>query len=432
MRSYLDILKSIRQHGELIEGRNGFTISSFGERFRHDLRKGFPLLTVKQVPKRAPLAEMFAFLRGETNNQGFEDLGCKVWRPWALDHEVSTIVSEDRNVLIERAHNKGIIAEPTEEAFVAAEKIANGKVQEYNAARLAAAEKAVEKITTERSNLTQQIDSLPEGSEERKKLVEQLNSLDDACSDLQAISYEAVNKFMEENEAPPSFYKLLESKGVSTTRKKITNEKGDLGPIYGQQWRHWKTTKGIEIDQIKYVIDELTTDPHSRRIVLNGWNPEFIPPSFARSSLGVKEQIDFSIENGYQALPPCHLMTIFKTTGQGRVLNLHQIMRSCDVPIGLPFNIAGYAYLLKIMAKQLKMEAGEMIIDITDAHIYEKNKSEVSEMLSRDPMELCELTIPDGIDITDKSTLTNENIDRILENVQGYKSHPKIKMEVSV
>ncbi|KOC58541.1 Thymidylate synthase [Habropoda laboriosa] len=265
MRSYLDILKSIRQHGELIEGRNGFTISSFGERFRHDLRKGFPLLTVKQVPKRAPLAEMFAFLRGETNNQGFEDLGCKVWQ----------------------------------------------------------------------------------------------------------------------------------SKGVSTTRKKITNEKGDLGPIYGQQWRHWKTTKGIEIDQIKYVIDELTTDPHS-------------------------------------PLPPCHLMTIFKTTGQGRVLNLHQIMRSCDVPIGLPFNIAGYAYLLKIMAKQLKMEAGEMIIDITDAHIYEKNKSEVSEMLSRDPMELCELTIPDGIDITDKSTLTNENIDRILENVQGYKSHPKIKMEVSV
>lgn len=436
MRSYLELLKRVREKGELIQGRNGYTISAFGERFRHDLRDGFPILTTKEMPLKAPLAEMFAFLRGETNNQGFADLGCHIWKPWSLDRELSYMAPVDIETLTEYAFKAGEITVPTIEAFHEAISKCDQEIREYNAKRLQVAKDAVYEIADKRANLSEKLKGIEDteaNKEKRQSILYELNNLPDTDIDAQAISYDAMNNFMANNPQPKTLADRLKSKGYETMTRVVKNPKGDLGPIYGAQWRQWKTTKGGKIDQLKYVMDELKNDPHSRRIVLNGWNPEFIPPSFGKAqTMTPKEQIDYSIKHGFQALPPCHLMTIFKTTGYGTVLNLHQIMRSCDVPIGLPFNIAGYSYLLEIMAKQLNMVPGEIIIDITDAHIYEKNIPEVSEQLKREPFKLCRIEIPDGIDILDSSTLTKENIDRIVATITGYKSHPKIKMEVSV
>ena len=436
MRAYLDILKRVRTNGELVQGRNGYTISAFGERFRHDLRNGFPILTTKEMPLKAPLAEMFAFLRGETNHQGFADLGCHIWKPWALEHEVSYMSPVGREKLIELAYAAGEIPEPTETALHEAITRCDKEIREFSAKRIQVAEAAVFEIADSRNKLLEKLNGIEDNEankEKRQSILFELNALPDTDIDMQAISYEAMNKFMANNPQPKTLVERLKSKGYETMVRVVKNHKGDLGPIYGAQWRQWKSTAGGKIDQLKYVMDELKNDPHSRRIVLTGWNPEFIPPSFDKAqTMSPKEQVDYSIKHGFQALPPCHLMTIFKTTGYGRVLNLHQIMRSCDVPIGLPFNIAGYSYLLKIMAKQLNMMAGELIIDITDAHIYEKNVPEVSEQLKRDPMKLCEIEIPDGIDVLDNSTLTKENIDRIVAGISDYQSHPKIKMEVTV
>lgn len=430
MQAYKNILQDIRQNGELVENRNGYCVSIFGARFRHDLRQGFPLLTLKAMPKVTPLAELFAFLRGETNNQGFVDLGCLFWKPWSLKEEVSSIIPLGRFKIIENAYKAGLISEKTEDAYLAKTNQINTEIKQYGQNRLNAGQEAILAIDTEKAKLQNQIHEHAVGSVEYITLTKRMENLP---SDNHAIAYEAINKFMMANPEPKTLEERIQECWFPIREKYIKYQKGALGPIYGAQWINWKTSMGETINQIKMVIDELKEDPASRRIVLTGWNPEFVPPKFKiGTTMSSEEQIEYSIKHGYQALPPCHLMTIFKTTENGRVLNLHQIMRSCDVPIGLPFNIACYGYLLEIMAKQLNMVAGSLLIDITDAHFYDKNHAEVTELLKRDPMPLCRVKIPEGIDITNPDTLTRSNIDKIVESIEGYQSHGKIKMEVSV
>lgn len=139
------------------------------------------------------------------------------------------------------------------------------------------------------------------------------------------------------------------------------DENGNLGPVYGVQWRHWGSSPTNESDQIAEAIDLIRNDPHSRRIMVTAWNPSEI------SSM---------------ALPPCHTMFQFYVA-DGK-LSCHLYQRSADMFLGVPFNIASYALLTHMMAKQADLEVGELVWTGGDCHIYSNHQEQVAEQLSRD------------------------------------------------
>lgn len=146
---------------------------------------------------------------------------------------------------------------------------------------------------------------------------------------------------------------------------------GDLGRIYGVQWRDWITPDGRHIDQLTEVIERLKRDPFDRRLIVTAWNP------------GELEQM---------ALPPCHMsFQLFVETdelGKPEYLSLHMNQRSCDMFLGVPFNIASYALLLEMLACVARLKAHECVITLNDAHIYHEHFDAVHEQLSRTPLPL--------------------------------------------
>jgi len=177
---------------------------------------------------------------------------------------------------------------------------------------------------------------------------------------------------------------------------------GDVGRIYGAQWRSWQKPKGGTVDQIADLIKKLRTDPHDRRLVVTAWNP------------GELEEM---------ALPPCHM--IFQFFAAKGKLSLHMTQRSCDMFLGVPFNIASYALLLSMVAKVVKMKPHECILTLNDAHIYHAHFKAVKEQLKRKPMRLPKLWLNPKIKELEKFTMT----DIKLEN---YKHHPPIKAKMIV
>lgn len=175
------------------------------------------------------------------------------------------------------------------------------------------------------------------------------------------------------------------------------DENNNLGRIYGVQWRHWRRPDGTEFDQLQWVIDELKNNPDSKAIIVNAWNAGEL-----------KEM----------RLPPCHTMFQFDATKGKLRLQLYQ--RSSDVFLGLPFNTAQYAMILKMVAHLTGLEARELIISIGNAHLYKNHIDQAKEQLKRKPFKFPSLKIigsPQTID-----DFTEENF--ILE---GYESHPAIK-----
>lgn len=186
---------------------------------------------------------------------------------------------------------------------------------------------------------------------------------------------------------------------------------GDLGRVYGVQWRHWKTGRkkwlhsnesiDEEVDQIQTLIDGIKKDPNGRRHLVTAWNPG---------------------ELAQMALPPCHLLSQFDVTG-GR-LNCLMYQRSCDMFLGVPFNIASYSLLTHIIAKECDLGVGEFVWTGGDCHIYTNHYDAVEEQLTRTPMELPTLNIA-----TDKKLGEYIVSDFTLEN---YNPMPAIKAEMAV
>src|SRR3989338_535913 len=177
---------------------------------------------------------------------------------------------------------------------------------------------------------------------------------------------------------------------------------GDLGRVYGVQWRKWKTPDGEEIDQLAKAIEEIKKDPGSRRIIVNAWNP------------GELHQM---------ALPPCH--TFFQFFVSDGKLSLQMYQRSCDMFLGVPFNIASYSLLLAMVAQVTRMGVGEFVHTMGDAHIYLNHFDQVREQLTRTPLPLPELWInPDVHNIGD---FKMEDI-----RLDNYRSHPAIKADMAV
>ena len=180
------------------------------------------------------------------------------------------------------------------------------------------------------------------------------------------------------------------------------DENGDLGPVYGSQWRAWPDGHGGTIDQIAQVIDQIQHTPDSRRIMVSAWNVAEVPT---------------------MKLPPCHTLFQFYVS-QGK-LSLQLYQRSADLFLGVPFNIASYALLMMMVAHVTGLEAGEFVHTFGDAHIYKNHLDQVHLQLSREPRKLPIMHInPDRKDI-----FSFEYEDFRLE---GYDPHPHIKGEVSV
>lgn len=180
------------------------------------------------------------------------------------------------------------------------------------------------------------------------------------------------------------------------------DENGDLGPVYGKQWRSFAGRDGKTVDQIQWVIDEIKRNPDSRRLVVSAWNPA---------------------ELDKMALPPCHLLFQFYVANGKLSCQLYQ--RSADTFLGVPFNIASYALLTNMIAHVTGLEAGDFVHTLGDAHLYTNHLEQVKLQLSREPMALPKLKLnPDVKSIFD---FTFDDIE-----IVDYESHPHIKGEVAV
>jgi thymidylate synthase len=168
----------------------------------------------------------------------------------------------------------------------------------------------------------------------------------------------------------------LKENGV-TIWDEWADENGDLGPVYGAQWRSWPTPDGDSIDQLATVLDRLRRRPDSRRHIVSAWNPAVLP----QEGLSPSE----NARSGRQALPPCHTLFQF-WVGEGR-LSCQLYQRSADVFLGVPFNIASYALLTLMMAQVLDLKPGEFVHTLGDAHIYSNHMDQVRTQLSREPYE---------------------------------------------
>ncbi len=180
------------------------------------------------------------------------------------------------------------------------------------------------------------------------------------------------------------------------------DEDGNLGPVYGSQWRSWPTPDGKHIDQISQIIDQIKNTPDSRRLIVSAWN--------------VAE-----IEN--MALPPCHAFFQFYVADGKLSCQLYQ--RSADIFLGVPFNIASYALLTMMVAQVCKLEAGDFVHTLGDAHLYSNHMEQAELQLSRDTLPLPKMQI-------------NPNVDSIFDfefedfELQNYQAHPHIKGKVAV
>lgn len=192
-------------------------------------------------------------------------------------------------------------------------------------------------------------------------------------------------------------------------KKKLKRHAGDLGRIYGVQWRKWRkpllrvNTVGLQNhDQLQTLIDSIKTDPYSRRHIITAWNPGEIE---------------------LMALPPCHVMSQFYVSN-GK-LSCHMYQRSADMFLGVPFNIASYALFTHMLAQVCGLTVGELIISIGDAHIYENHLDQVKEQLARKPLPLPKLVLNNTISNIEKFTMAEVNL-------ENYKCHDAIKAPMAV
>jgi thymidylate synthase len=190
---------------------------------------------------------------------------------------------------------------------------------------------------------------------------------------------------------------------------KFAKKWGELGPVYGAQWRNWRTSDGRVVDQLKWALDKLKRTPERRHIVLSAWNPEFI--------------YEMAAPGKSMALPPCH--TIFHFNVLDGKLSCQLYQRSADMFLGVPFNIASYALLTLMFAHVTKIPVGEFVHTFGDVHIYKNHMDQVKEQLKRKPRPFPVMKLnPKTVDIDDFKLE-----DFSLEN---YDPHPPIKGDITV
>jgi thymidylate synthase len=193
----------------------------------------------------------------------------------------------------------------------------------------------------------------------------------------------------------------LKENGVSIWDE-WADENGDLGPVYGAQWRSWRGADGVTVDQIAQVVQQIRTNPDSRRLIVSAWN---VP------------------EIGSMALPPCHCLFQFYVADGRLSCQLYQ--RSADIFLGVPFNIASYALLTLMMAQATGLEPGEFIHTLGDAHLYSNHVEQADAQLERAPLPLPTMSL--NPEVTDLFAFRFEDF-----TLEGYRFHPHIPAPVAV
>lgn len=352
---YHNILSDILNNGSFKDNRTGVgSISLFGKTMEIDLKEGFPLLTTKKMFYKGIIHELLWFLRGETNIKYLVDNNVHIWDDDAYRFYCEKIEKEKR--LVEYFNEN-------DSEFYKMRYNENVSKEEF-----------IEKVKN-RCELT---------------------FIDD-------ITY-------KDNIFGESTLAYIDSllKGLGNYNFKFSKYVfGDLGPVYGKQWRSFGESG---FDQISDIITKLKTDPDNRRILLTGYNPD------------VLDEI---------ALPPCHILAQFYTTringGDDRELSCLFYCRSQDFPLGTPFNIASYALLTHIIANICDMSVGKLIYVGGDCHIYLNQLNGVSEQLLRDPYKFPMPKLKIRRKIYDVSELTYDDFE-----IDGYESYDKIDIPLSV
>jgi thymidylate synthase len=190
---------------------------------------------------------------------------------------------------------------------------------------------------------------------------------------------------------------------------------GDLGPVYGAQWRNWIAPDGRRIDQIAQLLQDLRERPDSRRHIVSAWNPALLPDE-SRSPAE-------NAARGLQALPPCHTMFQFHVAGDRLSCQLYQ--RSADVFLGVPFNIASYSLLTMMIAQVVGLEPGDFVHTFGDVHIYLNHLEQVQTQLAREPFPLPRMKI--NPDVKDLFGFGYEDFELL-----GYECHPAIRAPIAV
>lgn len=208
--------------------------------------------------------------------------------------------------------------------------------------------------------------------------------------------------------------RYLQENGVRIWNEWAT-ESGELGPVYGAQWRSWPTPDGGVIDQISEVIDHIRNKPHSRRLIVSAWNPAYLPDETLSPSANAAI--------GKMALPPCHTLFQFYVL-EGR-LSCQLYQRSADIFLGVPFNIASYALLTLMVAQVTGLQPGDFVHTFGDAHLYTNHLEQVELQLSRQPLPLPTMRLNPAV----QNIFDFRYEDFVLEN---YQSHAHISAPIAV
>lgn len=407
-KQYTDLLQDILKNGTKKETRNGSVISVFGRQIKHRMSEGFPLLTTKKMYFKGIVIELLWFLRGETNIKYLVDNNCHIW-----DGDCYQAYLDNH---IKKTNNGENISNGGDVFYIPDEETKYGKVRPFT-------------------------------------------------------KEEFINKIKTDDE--------------------FAKKWGELGPIYGKQWRSWKSPSleeqwgygeidghpiggkhygkfntNVHIDQIANLINDLKTNPDSRRLIVNSWNvgelSEMVLPPCHYSfqvytrELSDEERLSWMKQNRPKTVLPMRDPNIefsmdewFRPYGvPKRAISLMWNQRSVDTPLGLPFNIASYGLLLEIIAKIVNMVPDELIGNLGDCHIYSNQIDGCIEQIGREPLHLPNLVINTefwstdsgecGVGLIDSDailkSLVNDDFCRcLLEDIQlfNYQSHPTIKFPLS-
>lgn len=370
-------MKQLKQHyanilanGIKKPGRTGdfntpdSSFSIFGAMLRFNLKEGLPFTTSKELKVIPMIKEFTWMMRGETNTK---TLGCGIWDKWSLDKPLQIRRPKPEITLIQELITKGVI------------KLEDGEVATLDASQQLPL--LTQKGSVFLRDIAKSCYEFPED------VVEEIRQ--------DIINNPIINEdYVNWDKAAA---KLLEF-GIESYVDTPQYDAGECGPIYGAQWRNFKSVvkrQGqfgiLETDQLLSVFDTLLKQKHSRRNVVSAWNPGLIPES------GLS--IDQNIALGYMGLPPCHkgfqvYVGIDEATGRDN-LNLMLELRSSDSGVGLPFNIAAYALILCVYAMEFDFELGELIVVIGDAHVYNDHQDGIKQYIDNPEHALPTFHMPD-------------------------------------
>jgi thymidylate synthase len=418
-KQYTDLLQDILDNGVTKQTRNGGTLSVFGRQIRHSMKDGFPLLTTKKMAWKSIVTELLWFLRGDTNIKYLVDNGCHIWDGDAIKNWISSgkCYRFRRNLYIEPKFEILSVDEVNPEDF-----------PYINSDGIYGKEK---------------------------------DGIEELWVDFSKFKAKYVEKFISDG----FVYKIK-------TDDRFAKQWGELGPIYGKQWRDWGSkrvskrfydkkipySKFVQeggIDQIANLINDLKNNPDSRRLMVNVWNvgeldQMVLPPchygfQVYTRELSAKERWDWYGKNGgpmgEQKLVALivheneednsHIHSWLKTWAPNvptRAISLMWNQRSVDTFLGLPFNIASYGLLLEIIAKEVNMVPDELIGNLGDVHLYSNHIEQAKEQIGREPYPLPKLLFKDHLKSFDTIIDILRVQDFILDN---YQSHPSIKAPLS-